>query len=109
MIDWWEDVHWSPVELESPALDDYLRELRRTHAGVFVGRWRAQSYSEVAAWFAARNRLEEYEMHRLFFDSPSVRSKLRDLHIPAHLDAVSDGLGEVPGVESCRVVYEHRG
>jgi hypothetical protein len=67
------------------------------NGGVLVGRWRAERYNDVTAWFAARNRLDEYEMHRLLFDSQTVRWQLADLAIPASLDRVPGGLSEVPG------------
>lgn len=95
----WQFVNWSPVPIESAALDEYLREVRRTHVngGVLVGRWRAERYNHVTAWFAARNRLDEYEMHRLLFDSQPVRWQLEELQIPAALDRVPGGLLEVAG------------
>ena len=99
LIDSWQLVDWSPVLIESPALDEYLHEVRRTHVngGAVVGRWRAQRYNDVTAWFAARNRLDEYEMHRVLFDAQSVRRTLGDLEIPASLDRVPGGLSEVRG------------
>ncbi|GAA1241093.1 hypothetical protein [Oryzihumus leptocrescens] len=87
------------MPIESPSLDEYLAEVRRTHVngGVLIGRWRAEHYSDVTAWFAARNRLEEYEMHRLLFDAQSVRSGLEELQIPADLARVPGSLSEIPG------------
>lgn len=95
----WQFLKWSPVPMKSAALDEYLGEVRRTHVngGVLVGRWRAERYSDVTAWFAARNRLHEYEMHRLLFDSRTVRGQLDELQIPAAVDRVPGGLSEVPG------------
>lgn len=87
------------MPIESPSLDEYLAEVRRTHVngGVIVGRWRAEQYTDVTAWFAARNRLDEYEMHRLLFDAQPVRSGLEELQIPARLARVPGSLSEIPG------------
>jgi hypothetical protein len=51
----------------------------------------------VTAWFAARNRLDEYEMHRLLFDHPVVRRDLSALKIPSQQERVPGGLTEIPG------------
>ena len=67
------------------------------NGGILLGRWRAEQYSDVTAWFAARNRLDEYELHRLLFDSQEVRSALDALRIPATLERVPGNLSEVPG------------
>lgn len=99
LIDSWQFVDWSPVPIESAALDEYLIEARRTHVngGVLAGRWRADRYNDVTAWFAARNRLGEYELHRLLFESQTVRWQLEELQIPAALDRVPGNLSEVAG------------
>lgn len=99
LIESWQFIEWSPVPMQSVALDEYLREVHRTHVngGVLVGRWRAERYNDVTAWFAARNRLDEYEMHRLLLDSRTVRGQLEELQIPAALDRVPGGLSEVAG------------
>jgi hypothetical protein len=44
----------------------------------------------VTAWFASRNRFEEYELLRVLFDSAVVREDLRELQIP-------DQVGRRPG------------
>lgn len=95
----WESVDWESKPIESAPLQAYLSEVRATHVngGVLFGRWRAVRYSDVTAWFTARNRLEEYELHRLLFDHPVVRRDLTDLQIPAELDRVPGGLWEVAG------------
>ncbi len=99
LMDSWASLEWEPAPLNSSAVDTYLTEVRTTHinGGYLLGRWRATRYSDVTAWFAARNRLDEYEMHRLLFDSPIVRRDLSSLEIPAGLDRVPGGLKEVPG------------
>lgn len=99
LIGSWASVEWETVPLESSAIDAYLSQVRETHTngGYLVGRWRAVQYSDVTAWFAARNRLEEYEMHRLLFDSPVVRRDLAALQIPGRLDRVPGALREVAG------------
>jgi hypothetical protein len=93
----WASVDWEPVPIALPSVDTYLSHVTETHAngGYLIGRWRAVRYSPVTAWFAAR--LEEYEMHRLLFDSPVVRSDLSWLEIPARLERVPGALKEVPG------------
>lgn len=101
LIDSWATVRWEPVPFSDPALDRYLDQVRATHVngGYLFGRWRATHYSDVTAWFAARNRHDEYETLRLLFDSPAVRSDLAALKIPRRLDRIPGGLGEEwPGV-----------
>jgi len=99
LIGSWPQMGWDSVRVGSGLLDAYLSQVRETHVngGYLLGRWRAVRYSDVAAWFASRNRLEEYEMHRLLFDSPIVRRDLAPLEIPAKLDRVPGALKEVPG------------
>jgi len=95
----WASVDWEPVPINLPALDAYLRQIRETHSngGYLIGRWRAVRCPDVTAWFAARNRLGEYEMHRLLFENPVVRTELSSLEIPVPLDRVPGSLKEVPG------------
>ncbi|MEQ4210447.1 hypothetical protein [Actinopolymorpha sp. B9G3] len=95
----WGSLDWEPVPIDSPSVDAYLSQVRDTHVngGYLIGRWRAARYSDVTTWFAARNRLEEYEMHRLLFDSPVVRADLSPLEIPVRLDRVPGALKELPG------------
>jgi hypothetical protein len=99
LIGSWVSLDWEQVPLNSPSVDRYLSQVRETHVngGYLIGRWRAVRYSGVTAWFAARNRLEEYEMHRLLFDSPVVRRDLSPLEIPVRLDRVPGALKEIPG------------
>lgn len=103
LIGSWPQLGWDSVPVESGPLDAYLEQVRDTHVngGYLLGRWRAVGYSDVAAWFASRNRLEEYEMHRLLFDSPMVRRDLSPLTIPAKLDRVPGALEEVSGGALC--------
>lgn len=95
----WTGLDWESNPIESAPMDAYLAQVRETHVngGYLVGRWRATRYSDVTAWFAARNRLDEYEMHRLLFDHPEVRRDLAALEIPRQLDRVPGALREVPG------------
>ena len=83
----------------SAVVQGYASQVRDTHVngGYLFGRWRAAWYSDVTAWFAARNRLEENEMHRLLFDSSVARRDLSALQIPARLNRVPGALKEVPG------------
>src|SRR4051794_39041633 len=99
LVDSWSSVVWEPVPITSPAVDAYLREVRETHinGGCLLGRWRASRYSDATAWFAARNRFAEYEMHRLLLESPAVRDGLSALQIPEGLDRVPGDLQEVSG------------
>lgn len=95
----WGELVWEPVPIDSEAVSRYLDQVRETHTngGVLVGRWRAVSYDAVTAWFAVRNRLEEYELHRVLFDSPVVRRDLAPLQIPTQIDRVPGELEEVAG------------
>lgn len=95
----WTGLDWESTPIESRPMDAYLAQVRETHVngGYLVGRWRATRYSDVTAWFAARNRLDEYEMHRLLFDHPVVRRDLAALEIPPQLDRLPGALREVPG------------
>jgi hypothetical protein len=92
----WTALEWTAAPIADPALDHYLELVRATHVngGCLFGRWRAGGYSDTTAWFAARNRYEEYELLRLLFDSDAVRSGLADLRIPNDLDRVPGGLTE---------------
>jgi len=95
----WTSLEWETRPAKSAPLDAYLKHVNDTHVngGYLIGRWRATRYSDVTAWFAARNRLDEYEMHRLLVDSPVVRRDLAALEIPRQLDRAPSGLEEVPG------------
>jgi hypothetical protein len=95
----WASIDWIPVPINSRAVDEYLSQVRSTHVNgdCLIGRWRAARYGDVTAWFAARNRLEEYEMHRVLFDNSVVREQLSALQIPTRLDRVPGALREVPG------------
>ena len=96
LIDSWATVRWEPAPVNDPAVDAYLDQVRAAYVngGCLFGRWRATHYADETAWFAARNRLEEYELLRLLFDSPAVRSDLSALKIPRTLDRVPGGLTE---------------
>lgn len=98
LIDSQQKIQWEPRLIESPPMERYLDQIRATHVngGFLLGRWRATQYDDVTAWFAARNRLDEYEMHRLLFEHPTVRRDLVTLEIPPKLDR-GGGFKEVPG------------
>ena len=53
-------------------------------------------YSDTTAWFLARNRVEEYELLRVFFDSTVVREGLGELQIPTALIHGVGGFQELP-------------
>jgi hypothetical protein len=88
----WPEIEWESSPVRLPAVDRYLEHVSSTHVngGYLWGRWRARKYSDVTAWFASRNRFEEYELLRVLFDSAVVREDLRELHIP-------DQVGRRPG------------
>lgn len=96
-IDWDEDrpgqkklvasqksITWEQVPLSDPGLDRYLDQVAATHSegGYLIGRWRAVEYSDATAWFMSRNRLDEYDLLRIFFRSKVVRKGLAELQIP---------------------------
>lgn len=85
-------ISWAPVPVADPALEGYLEQVAATHVhgGYLIGRWRAVEYSDTVAWFMARNRLEDYDLLRVFFDDEVVREGLGELRIPRPL---TDALG----------------
>ncbi|GAA3688911.1 hypothetical protein GCM10022267_89600 [Lentzea roselyniae] len=99
-IDWDEDrpgqkklvasqktLAWERVPLSDPALDRYLEQVAATHVhgGYLISRWRAVEYSDTTAWFMSRNRLDEYDLLRVFFSSKVVRKGLAELQVPRKL------------------------
>lgn len=92
LTDSWASLDWERQPLVHPELDIYLDHVRRTHVngGHIVGRWRATQYADTTAWFMARNRFEEYDLFRVFFGHPTVRSDLADLQLPADLRAIHE-------------------
>jgi hypothetical protein len=96
MVDSWTTVRWESVPVSDPAVDRYLEQVQATHVngGYLFGRWRATRYSDVTAWFAARNRHDEYETLRLLFDADVVRSDLAELKIPRELKRIPGKLKE---------------
>ncbi|MFQ6331656.1 hypothetical protein ACLMAL_36810 [Nocardia sp. CWNU-33] len=92
----WESIAWEPVPVNAPALERYLVQVAATHlnGGYLFGRWCAVDYSDTTAWFLARNRLEEYELLRIFFDSKAVRAGLSELQIPKPLGRDVGGFQE---------------
>ena len=92
----WPHLRWETRPLEDDSLQSYLDEVRRTHSngGFLLGRWRAVEYPDVAQWFASRNRLDEYELFRLLFDSDTFREALPALDVPPRLDRVAARLKE---------------
>lgn len=96
LIDSWRSVKWELSPIDEPDLDLYVDELASvmTNGGVQLGRWKAVEYSDVTHWFMSRNRLEEYELHRLLFSSASFNEALPDLKVPAQLDRVPGALAE---------------
>lgn len=83
----WDSIAWAAVPVTAPALERYLDQVAATHVngGYLFGRWCAVDYSDTTAWFFARNRVEEYELLRVFFDSRVVREGLGELQIPSPL------------------------
>ena len=96
LIDSWVTLRWESVPVNDAAVDRYLEQVQATYAngGYLIGRWRAAHYSDVTAWFAARNRYDEYEMLRLLFDSDVVRADLAALEIPRRLKGIPGRLAE---------------
>jgi hypothetical protein len=92
----WQALEWEPVPVQDPAVDRFLDAVRDTHVngGVLLRRFRATSYAPATQWFASRNRLVEYELHRVFLDHPVVRQELAELQIPTELERVPGGLKE---------------
>jgi hypothetical protein len=92
----WTSLRWEPFDADEPALDTYLDVLASiyTMGGYLVGRWRAVEYSDVTQWFASRNRLDEYELHRTLFESPAFRDSLPELQVPDKVARVPAGLSE---------------
>ncbi|GAB2834011.1 hypothetical protein [Lentzea nigeriaca] len=80
-------ITWSQVAVADSALDRYLEQVTATHVngGYLIGRWRAVEYSDTVAWFMSRNRVEDYNLFRVFFDDQAVRNGLSELQIPAPL------------------------
>lgn len=96
LIDSWASVKWEVSSINEPDLDLYVDELAAvmTNGGVQLGRWKAVEYSDVTHWFMSRNRLEEYELHRLLFSSASFSQLLPELQVPTKLDRVPGSLAE---------------
>jgi len=86
-------ITWAAVPVAAPALDRYLEHVAASYVngGYLIGRWRAVDYADTAAWFVARNRAEEFELLRVFFDSEAVREGLSDLQIPSPLGSGDGG------------------
>lgn len=96
VIDSWARVRWEVAPIDEPDIDRYVDELAATvrNGGVRLGRWKAVAYSDVTQWFVSRNRLEEYELHRLLFGSASFSQSFPELQVPATLDRVPGSLTE---------------
>ncbi|WP_439661419.1 hypothetical protein ACSHWB_07895 [Lentzea sp. HUAS TT2] len=84
---------WEQVPLAEPALDRYLEQVAATHVngGHLVSRWRAVEYSDTAAWFLARQRIDDYGLLRVFFGDDAVREGLSELQVPPSPDTSSLG------------------
>jgi hypothetical protein len=90
----WQTVRWEQVPILPSALDTYVAEVRSIYVNgdCLVARFRALSYSEVAAWFVSRWMSEEYELFRLLFESQAFRDAFPQLQVPVGHDRVPGGL-----------------
>lgn len=88
MVASWTSLDWEASPISSAPVGEYLAQVRATHVngGAVIGRWKATRCSDEAAWFLSRNRFDEYELHRLFFEHPTVRRDLATLQIPERLE-----------------------
>jgi hypothetical protein len=82
---------WEQVPVADPALDRYLEQLAATHVngGYLISRWRAVEYSDTAAWFTARQRIDEYGLLGVLFGDETVREGLAELQLPPRPDLSS--------------------
>lgn len=92
-------VVWEQVAFSDLALDRYLAAVSDVflNGGYLFSRWRAVEYPDALTWFTSRNRRDECDFLRVFFDNGAVREGLAELRIPSPLP---DDLGfehEWPG------------
>lgn len=80
----WGRVGYGFVPVDSPAVDEYLLRVREvyTHGDALLARFRITGDDETLRWFAARNRLDEYDFFRHFLGSEPVGQALPQLRLP---------------------------
>ncbi|MEN9621160.1 MAG: hypothetical protein RL499_1353 [Actinomycetota bacterium] len=83
----WREFEWEARPFRHDAMDRFLGELSRinTLGGYQFGRWRARRFPAEASWFVSRNMTTYYELFRVLFDDPLIRSDLAALQIPTDL------------------------